>query len=405
MRLRRARFPRPVRGAWEEITSHRSRFLLAVLSVVIGVWSVTVVVTAGDVARAAVTQALEETLGRPATISLSVTDMASGSTRATWDGVMQGLMTRLDITQWSPNDSVTAGVKTSDVQGSMQLDGVIPQLAGVRLLPVIAGRWLVSSDADSMAPDMVLNEQGVNVLGFSSDDAAIGARVTLLTLQGSTARIVGVVHEPSQDAATAYLSAAALDRLGAPVGSHASVGYVMRVLPAEVDGVITFVKFDLGAHGLGGDFTLQRIDDEQTVDSALIVIQVVLAGIAGVSLVTGGIGVLNLGLISVRERLHELAIRRAFGATRGYVFTMVLTEATLTTVLAGLVGIVLGVGTIAALQGVLGGVAGGGQAGFAVPVAAPLAGLVLAALTGGIAGFLPAMRASSVTLVAALRSQ
>ncbi len=128
-----------------------------------------------------------------------------------------------------------------------------------------------------------------------------------------------------------------------------------------------------------------------------------IAGVAVLVLVLGGLGLLNVSLVSVRQRIREIGIRRGVGATAGRIFVAVLLENVLGTLVAGGVGVmvgaaVLGNGTVRGL--ITNGVDVGGAP---FPVEAALIGVGSALLVGALAGFLPAIVAVRVKVIDAIR--
>ncbi|MGD1053964.1 MAG: ABC transporter permease [Candidatus Dormibacteria bacterium] len=392
-----------LRSAAEEISANRSRSLLAMLSIVIGVWSVSVVVAAGDVASQALVTNVEETLGYPATVSAAITSPPPAWPVPTLRTSLASLMTRYHTPLSSPLETSSAHVSISGRSARVTLDGVTPEFSSVQLLPLTEGRWLDPSDARDEAPNIVLNTQAVQALGLRDGTPVLGTVVQLGTLQPVAARIVGVLSAPNQQGPALYLPVQLLERYGIPPGSPAGLTYLIRVPPAQVDEFMPILKSDLDSWGLGSDAVVERVDQAGALTSGLVAVQLVLAAIAGLALITGGIGVLNLALLSVRERVHEFGIRRAFGATRRSLFVTVLAETVLTTLVAGAVGTVLAGVSFLALPGILGGFDGGVQVSVAYPFGASLLGVGLAAVLGVVAGVVPAMRATRLSVVEAIR--
>ncbi len=391
------------RAALEEIGVNRSRSLLAFLSVVLGVWSVTVIVAAGTIATAALVQNLEETLGRPATISISVTQLPPGWTDAALRARLSEAAGLYGIHAASPLESVPVVAGSSSRRQSISLMGIAPSLDRIDETRVIAGRWLSKPDAMALAPMLVLNTAAVTQLGFTSSARAVGGLIRLWTLTPVMGRVVGVVQAPPNATAEAFMPARVLERWGAPVGTSLAFSYVVRVDPSAAANTIGLMKFDLARWGVGEGTTVQRTDQTAQFSSGLLAIQLVLAGIAGIALLTGGMGVLNLGLVSVRERVHEFGIRRVFGATRWHLFVMVLAEAVVTTTAAGIAGVLLAVLSVALLPSLLASISPGDSVQASFPWGAAAIGIGLAFALGLLAGIIPARRATQADIVQALR--
>src|SRR5699024_8119785 len=133
-------------------------------------------------------------------------------------------------------------------------------------------------------------------------------------------------------------------------------------------------------------------------DSFYTVITIFIGSIAGISLLVGGIGVMNIMLVSVTERTREIGLRKAIGATRGKIMTQFLIEAMTITLLGGLLGIVLAVLITATIS-------------MFLPFTAvinPLVvviGVAFSAFIGIVFGILPAQKASKLSPIDALRHE
>jgi putative ABC transport system permease protein len=143
-------------------------------------------------------------------------------------------------------------------------------------------------------------------------------------------------------------------------------------------------------------FSQQRLlDVQQLVFDALTGFLVL---VAAVSLLVGGIGVMNIMLVSVTERTREIGIRLAVGATRADVLTQFVVEAAALALIGGVLGVLVGVGGTAAFGFALGWP-------MQVPPAAIISGVAVSALTGVAFGFLPARQASRLDPIEALRHE
>ena len=189
--------------------------------------------------------------------------------------------------------------------------------------------------------------------------------------------------------------------------SHFVSGDAVRSIAVSVAtaGQMDLVNSEITAnlksrHGLGAadaaDFTV--FDQAQlltTVNSITGLLTVLLAGIASISLVVGGIGIMNIMLVSVRERTREIGIRKAIGAKSRDILAQFLIEALVLSLLGGLIGIVLGLGATA----VIGAIAGWG---FAFSPITLVVAVLFSLAVGVIFGVWPARQAARLDPIAAL---
>ena len=147
------------------------------------------------------------------------------------------------------------------------------------------------------------------------------------------------------------------------------------------------------------DFTIRNNSDLlSTVTSVSTTMTYLLGGVAAVSLVVGGIGIMNIMLVSVTERTREIGIRMSIGARGSDILAQFLTEAVILSLIGGLVGVALGVGTVLLVPRVSGLAA-------VVPISAIALSVGFAALVGIAFGVYPARKASQLDPIQALRYQ
>jgi putative ABC transport system permease protein len=235
------------------------------------------------------------------------------------------------------------------------LIGVLPNFAEINNLKVVSGRFFTPEENDRSAPVCVLGETAkVNLLGF---DPAVGkyVKVNDLWLQ-----VIGVLSQQ----ATADTDVEGMESANRNNMIISPLNTVMRrfednssYLKDEIDGI--YMKVATGAdsietsnvvsailsatHKDAGDFTvivpaglLKQRQQTQMIFS------IVMICIAGISLLVGGIGIMNIMLATVLERTREIGIRRAIGARQSDIIRQFLTEAVLISIVGGLIGIAFG---------------------------------------------------------------
>lgn len=235
------------------------------------------------------------------------------------------------------------------------LIGVLPNYLAINSLRMVEGRFFNDADNDNSAPVCVLGEAAkVNLLGF---DPAVGKFVKI---NDTWLQVVGVL--------AAQATADSVEGLEVSSGNNlviAPLNTVMRrfedsnsYLKDEIDGMYIRVKTGTDSietsniinailtatHKDAGDFAI-------TVPAGLLeqkrrtgfIFNIVMICIAGISLLVGGIGIMNIMLATVLERTREIGIRRAIGAKQKDIIRQFLTEAVLISIMGGLLGIIFGV--------------------------------------------------------------
>lgn len=256
------------------------------------------------------------------------------------------------------------------------------------LQPVLLeGRWFTEREYQQGASVAIVNDALASALGGSP----VGRRISLGVRQVT---VVGVAA-PAAAQATGALVALPLRTL-LDTYPDASVSEVTVSVPhgARADEVAA-----MALASLGEGFQAATLQTE--IDAARSVIRIfvmVLACVAAVCMVTGGIGVINILLVSVRERRREIGLMKAVGGTSGQVAALFLMEAVCYALLGGLLGLALGVGMIALFGRII-----GLSASLTVAVALPT--LLGAGALGVIFGVAPAMKAAGMQPVDALRQE
>ena len=282
----------------------------------------------------------------------------------------------------------TAGAVMAD--GEVHVVSVTGYDAGAEkvLQPVLLeGRWFTEREYQQGASVAIVNDALASALGGSP----VGRRISLGIRQVTVVGVAAPAAAQASGALVALPMRTLLDTY-----PDASVSEVTVSVP---HGVKADEVAAMALASLGEGFQAATLQTE--IDAARSVIRIfvmVLACVAAVCMVTGGIGVINILLVSVRERRREIGLMKAVGGTSGQVAALFLMESVCYALLGGLLGLALGVGMIALFGRII-----GLSASLTVAVALPT--LLGAGALGVIFGVAPAMKAAGMQPVDALRQE
>jgi putative ABC transport system permease protein len=392
--------------AWAELRIHKTRVLLSLIGVAVAVTAITSVVGLGAIAQQATTESYERSSGRPATLFISAYDPVSNESPDA-DVITEAFNIAVD------RYSVTWSTRSSGSQVSVQfVDGVTSVNTAIvdadygtmHRVRLERGSWFVESDADRLAPALVVNEVVWNRMG--SPDLATHPTVTLDGPSTVTAVIIGVTPSASSDKwPSMFMLTDAYSRISTQEQrAGLSPQYEMWVPPEISDELTPLIERDIaGALGEGWQVSINRQDYQAFGgEDPLLPLKLLVGGVAGLVLLLGALGLVNISLVTVRQRIREIGIRRSFGATAGRVFFAVMMESVVATVAAGVIGVFLAV--LIVKSPMVTDLIGQGVTDLpAFPVEAALIGLGAATLVGALAGLLPAVVAVRVKVIDAIR--
>lgn len=391
--------------AWSELRIHRTRVLLSLVGVAVAVAALTGVVALGAMAQQATTESYERQSGRPATLYASAYSMTSemlapSDVRAAFDKVVE----RYQITYAGAVSYVGSNVQFVGGAQFVSATAVEPDYATMHRLLLSNGRWFTESDNERLAPAIVVNQHFYERIG--SPDLATHPTVSLLGEQKTTAVVIGVVPASEYEDLTMYMLNSAYLRIAPPSELEYSMPQFEMWVPTDLaDQLIELVRRDMaGALGPDAQVEVNRQDYEVWGGGLdpLEPIRMLVLGAAGLVLLLGALGLVNIALVTVRQRIREIGVRRSFGATAGRVFFSVMMESVVGAVVAGVVGVFLGV-LLASNPLVQQAIAPGILDMPAFPIEAALLGLVAATAVGALAGLLPALYAVRVKVIDAIR--
>ena len=396
--------------AWRAMTLNGLRTALTMLGMVIGVGAVVIMLAVGEGARDTVNEQIRA-MGSNLFMILSGASTSSGvrmgsGTKPTITRADADALTKLSsLDGVAPVQTQTAQLAYGASNWSAQVYGVTPEFLLVRDWALEAGQGISDIDVRSAARVVVLGQVAKKEL-FGSEDP-IGKTVRIKNLPFT---VVGVAAGKGQslsgrdqdDVAFVPLTTAQSKLFGVPFPG--TVGFIMaRAKSSDVmDDAEAEIRQTLRQrHRLGeresDDFTVRNLSSTaETAATTARILTIMLGTIASISLVVGGIGIMNIMLVSVTERTREIGIRMAVGARRRDILLQFLLEAILICGIGGTVGVLLGIGGAWLVSDL---------AGMTVVVSgtAILLAFAFSAATGIFFGYYPAHKAARLQPVEALR--
>jgi len=397
-----------VRSALGAIGANKLRSALSMLGILIGVTAVIAMLAIGKGAQKSVETQLSS-LGSNLIMLFPVSPRSQGGARGG-----QGSFSRLTledaamVARAHPGIARAAGEVSGNVQAvfgdknvNTNLTGAMPEYERMRNCAPYYGRFFTAEENERMARVALLGPTVAT--GLFGEQDPVGRTVNIEHVKF---RVIGVLprkgssgFRDQDDVIIVPLKTAMKRLLGR---QYLSMLDIEAVSPADTDAVIAAVRALMRKlHRLPDykedDFQLRNMAEIQAALSGTSKIFSLLLGIvAAISLVVGGIGIMNIMLVSVSERTREIGLRKAIGATRRAVLIQFLIEAAAMSTCGGIMGILLGMGIAFAMAAFV------GWAAIVTPQSVLLA-FFFSAGTGVIFGFWPARKASLLSPIEALR--
>ena len=403
-------FGETIAVALEALGANKLRSFLTMLGIVIGVAAVITMVALGRGAQ----QSVNERIAALGTTLLTVVpgqartagSIASAADRAplTLDDAQALVDRAVDVAAVQPEMSRQLQVQYGDRNTNTTIVGTSANYLEVRKFSLDAGRMFTNADDAAKRRVVVLGSQVAEDLGIPSAQSVVGGEVRINSVQFD---VIGVLASkgqgagfgnpddqvliPIQTAEARLMGGDRLRSLNVLAPSEDQISATM----AEVTRILR--REHRLRPGDQDDFTIRnQADFLTTLGETTQVFTWLLAGIAAVSLLVGGIGIMNIMLVSVTERTREIGIRKALGATRFVILSQFLIEAVTLCLLGGSIGVALGAGTSAVLHSAL-------HWSTSVGVDSVALAFGFSAAVGLLFGVWPARRAASLDPIESLR--
>jgi putative ABC transport system permease protein len=404
-----------LRTALEAMGTHRMRSALTVLGILIGIAAVILTVGLGIGAQQQVT-AQVEALGTNLLIispgsTTSTTGLRGGfgsaSTLTQADAAaLASPVVAPDIAAVAPSTSSSQSLVAGSSNWTTSVVGTTPSWMSVRARTMSAGTFLTAADQASAASVVVLGATTAQELFGSTD--VVGQAVTIagtpFTVQGVLAPSGSTGSTNNDDTAVIPLSTAQQRVSGGSSRTTVQTIYVQATSQTALPAAYQEANSELLAlHGItnatAADFTItNQASLVTTAASVSKTLTVLLAGVAAISLLVGGIGVMNIMLVSVTERIREIGLRKALGARPALIRRQFLIEASLLGLTGGLIGAAVGIAGAKVLPSLI-------SNPVALSMPAIFGSITVALGIGLVFGVYPASRAAQLAPIDALRSE
>ena len=326
--------------AMKSIAGNKFRAFLTMLGIIIGVMALVILVSLVNGATGTVTDTIAKMGSDLITVRIS-DDKGKPITLDTLDGWMDtegvGLI--------APSGTATATGKYGSTNAAFQVYGATPAYEQVNGLKLLLGRFLKASDVDNHTDVCVINEAAAEKLVGYTDCLNVE-----ISLSGRKFRVVGVLEDDEDsltavfgaDSLVAYIPYTTLLRLSSTVSSTITSFSVSAADGTDLAAAesamrkLLMDRFDEDEDA----FTLSsRNIMEAAMNNVTSILTVLLGGIAAISLIVGGIGIMNIMLVTVTERTREIGIRKAIGAGRGAILLQFLLESVVLCMLGCAIGV------------------------------------------------------------------
>ena len=383
--------------AVKAIAGNKMRSFLTILGVVIGVVAIVVLVSIGQGANSSVVESIE--------------GMGTNLITANINARRMNPIDLDSLNELAQNEAISYVAPISSVSGTVKAgtttydDGVVqgttPGYESIRNWTVAEGRFLQQPDIDNRSFVAVIGSEAATEMYGTT--RAVGET---FSLNGYTITVVGVLAEVGSSASGSNDNQILIPfTLAQRLSNQTSISsfYVSAASSAQVEQAQAAVESYLekafenyNTRSFGTQYSVfNQTEMLSTLSETTNTLTLMLGGIAAISLLVGGIGIMNIMLVSVSERTREIGIRKAIGAARGNILMQFLIESLVVSLMGGLLGLAISVVAVKALAPVL-------QMTLTIPVNVAWMAIGFSVFIGVVFGMYPANKASKLRPIQAL---
>lgn len=402
-----------IQSALQSLARNKSRAVLTVLGIVIGIAAVILMLSIGQGAQGLILNQVADLGSDQIFVESGSGDTEGGppspfiEQTVTLNDV-EALRKRGPFSFVSAQTLTNTTVNGGDVSFFTNVVGVDEYQLEVFPATIASGRYFDESDVNSYAMAAVLGSDAADDMFGDADP--LGQKITI---KNGSYRVIGVLDKQGSrfftnlDVQVYIPVTTALRNI---VGSD-YITYIAARALGDLEVAKDEARWILrDTHDINNpendlakdDFAISSQEDAaQTIGVVGSALTLLLASIAAISLIVGGIGIMNIMLVSVTERTKEIGLRKAIGATSKEVLRQFLIEAVFLTVAGGILGMLIGVGLSVVIAAILGNVVDGWE--LIIPPEAIVASVVVSTVVGVAFGWYPAKRAAKLDPIEALR--